>query len=168
MRGLRGASLKCRHEWPAPPCGNTTTKLLLANLNAAAVCAEADIGTAFADGGARGGVAALVIDVDAEIVYVNVAVRALRIHAEACFPRQIKFDTAVSVADIDISQGRFRSDRDHAVAVFHFTFTADIFEVHFIGAGDQLDRPGKGAGAQVAMAHGNFTIELGELQVRAD
>src|SRR4249920_3416239 len=95
-------------------------KLLLANLNAAAVGAQANIRPAFADGGACSGVAALVVDVDSEIVYVNVAVRALRIQAEAGGWRHVKFDTAVSVADIDISQGRFRADRDHAVAVFHF------------------------------------------------
>src|SRR5690348_14511558 len=152
----------------APARVEIATKLLLANLNAAAVGAQADIGTALADGGACSDVVALVVDIDAEIVYVNVAVRALRVQPEAGGSRHIQFDTAVSVADIDISQGRFRADRDHAIAIFHFNFTAYIFEVHFIGAGGQFDRPGKGTGAQVAMAHGNFAIELGELQISAN
>src|SRR5215831_38389 len=128
------------------------SNLLLANLNAAAIGAQADIWAAFADSGACRGVAALVVDVDAEIVYVNVTARTLRIQTEACGWRHFKFDTAVSVADIDTSQGSFRFDRDHAVAVFHFNFAADIFEVHFIGAGGQLDRSGNRAGTNIAMA----------------
>src|SRR6476646_7795735 len=116
---------------PASVPKTQATELLLANLNAAAVGAQADIGPTFADGGARRGVAALVVDVDAEIVHVNVAIRALRIQAETGGWRHVKFDAAVSVADIDISERRFRADCDHAIAVFHFNFTADIFERQF-------------------------------------
>src|SRR5882724_12645162 len=90
-----------------PARGNTATKLLLANLNSAAVCAQTNIRAAFADGGARTGVLALVIDADAEIIHVNGAVLAFCVEPEAGNSRQVQFNSAAYVVDIDISERSF-------------------------------------------------------------
>ena len=53
------------------------------------------------------GVLALVIDADAEIVYVNVAVFALCVQPEAGGWRHVKFNSAAYIVDIDIAERRF-------------------------------------------------------------
>src|SRR4051794_6108565 len=84
--------------------------LLLANLNGAAVSAQADIRPAFANGGAGCRVTALVINADAEIIDINGAVFALCIKPEAGDRRQFKFNSPADIVDIDISERGFWAD----------------------------------------------------------
>src|SRR6476469_6381 len=134
--------------------------LLFANLNCAAVRTQADVWAAFADGGAGRGITALIIDTDAEIIHVNGAVFALGIEPESDFRRHFNLNSSADIVDIDISERRFWANGNQAIAVLHFNRAADFIEMNFIGASIKLDGPGQRGGTYIAVAHGDFAIEL--------
>jgi len=102
---------------PASPCWETATKLLFTNLNGTAISAQADVWAALADGGAGSSVATLIIDADAEIIDINGAIFALCIESEADCRRQFQFNPPAYIVDIDISERRFRANRNYAMAI---------------------------------------------------
>src|SRR5882724_13231184 len=92
------------------PAREYSNKLLLANLNSAAVCAQTNIRATFADGGARTGVLAPVIDADTEIIHVNSAVFAFCVEPEASNRRHVQFNSTAHIVDVDISDRGFGSN----------------------------------------------------------
>src|SRR5947209_16019464 len=94
---------ECRHEYLLLPHHT----LLFANLNSSAIGTQADVWPAFADSGAGRSIAALVIDVDIEIIHVNGAVPALGVQPKAQFWRHLNLDSSALIVNVNISKRRF-------------------------------------------------------------
>src|SRR5262249_3179767 len=92
---------------------------------------------------------------------------ALRVHTKTRVTRQVEFDSAVDVGDVHGPQRRFCPQFHDAIAVLYLHLAGHVFQVNVVGARIQFQGAGDGAGAQVAVAHVDFTIELGQLQIGA-
>src|SRR5260221_7537407 len=122
---------------------------------------------AFTDSSPRRGVPAPIVYVETKVA-LNVPAHALRVQLKVRIWWHVQLDSTMDVGDLNVPKRGLGPQFHQAVTILHFDCSGDIVQVHLIRPRVQLERTGDGSGAKVAVAHGNFSVQFGELQVRAD